>query len=73
MTFKIQFAIKDARNFAKSNLNTKEISNSHSKDFIRELCNVIAGYLKHTLSENNIQVGISLPLLARGFDDLFLT
>lgn len=73
ITFKVQFSIDMARNFATQVLGNhkNDISNSHSKDFIREFCNLVAGNIKNKLSENNIVVGISLPLLSRGFDDLF--
>lgn len=75
ITFKVQFSIMMARAYAESVLktDTQEISNSHSKDFIREFCNLLAGNIKNKLAENNIVVGISLPLLCRGFDDLFFS
>ncbi len=70
ITFKIQFSMDTARNLvAKSDKST--ISNSYAKDFIRELCNVIGGDIKFAFVQNNMDVGISLPLLCRGFDDLF--
>ena len=70
ITFKIQFSMDTARNLvAKSNKST--ISDSYSKDFIRELCNVIGGNIKFAFEQNDMNVGISLPLLCRGFDDLF--
>ncbi len=73
LTFKVQFSIEMARSYASEVLKNDRlgISNSHSKDFIRELCNLVAGNLKTKLAENNVTVGISLPLLSRGFDDLF--
>lgn len=75
ITFKVQFSISMARAFAESELKNEagEISNSHSKDFVREFCNLLAGTIKNKLSQNNINVGISLPLLSRGFDDLFFS
>lgn len=75
ITFKVQFSISMARGYAEGVIKTDagEISNSHSKDFIREFCNLLAGTIKNKLSENNINVGISLPLLSRGFDDLFFS
>ena len=75
ITFKVQFSIAMARAFADSGVknDSVEISNSHSKDFIREFCNLLAGNIKNKLAENNVAVGISLPLLSRGFDDLFFS
>ncbi len=73
ITFKVQFSIDMARTYAMQTFKnlTSEISNSHSKDFIREYCNMVAGYIKNALIHNSISVGVSLPLLCRGFDDLF--
>ena len=73
ITFKVQFSIDMARMYAMQTFKnlTGEISDSHSKDFIREYCNMVAGYVKNTLIHNSISVGVSLPLLCRGFDDLF--
>ena len=73
LTFKIQFSVEMARIFAQQTFKhvSHGISNSHSKDFVRELCNMVAGYLKTTLIHNKINVGVSLPLLCRGFDNFF--
>ncbi len=75
ITFKVQFSVAMARAYAGNGVqeNSHEISNSHSKDFIREYCNLLAGIIKNKLAENDIIVGISLPLLSRGFDNLFFT
>ena len=73
LTLNVQFSIAAARslvNFS-SQSGHQEISNSHSKDFIREFCNVTAGFIKSALGENKVVVGISLPLLCRGFDEFF--
>ena len=70
ITFKIQFSMDTARNLVAKN-DKSTISNSYSKDFIRELCNVIGGDIKFAFVQNNMNVGISLPILCRGFDDLF--
>ncbi len=73
LTFKVQFSIAMARGFAlqKGQTQSQSISNSHSKDFVREFCNLVAGNIKTQLADNKVNVGISLPILSRGFDDLF--
>lgn len=73
LTFKVQFSVNSARNYASQSFENPSdtISSSHSKDFIREYCNMVAGYIKNTLIHNSVSVGVSLPLLCRGFDDLF--
>jgi CheY-specific phosphatase CheX len=42
-----------------------------AKDFIKEFCNLSAGYLKKIFEDQAIDVGISLPLVIRGFDEVF--
>ncbi len=71
--FKVQFAIKTVNSFSKYTFqHVKEgVSNSQNKDFMREFCNMVAGYIKNTLINNNLTVGVSLPLLCRGFDNFF--
>ena len=73
ITFKVQFSIKTANEFSKHTFkHVKEaISNSQNKDFMREFCNMTAGYIKNTLINNGLVVGVSLPLLCRGFDNFF--
>lgn len=73
ITFKVQFSIKTANSFSKHTYkHVKEtVSNSQNKDFMREFCNMVAGYIKNTLINNDLAVGVSLPLLCRGFDNFF--
>ncbi|MFZ3230788.1 MAG: hypothetical protein WA160_11330 [Pseudobdellovibrio sp.] len=40
-------------------------------DFIKELTNLLGGALKRSLEASQIEIGLSLPLLIRGFDELF--
>ena len=71
LTIKIQFSTAMARSFVQNGQN-QAVPDSLSKDLIRELCNVIAGYVKQALADNQVLVMISLPLLSRGFDNFFL-
>ncbi len=73
VTFKTQFTTSTAKHFASLGRENKLISNTNSRDFIREYCNIMAGRLKQTFAKNQITTSISLPILCRGFDDLFFT
>jgi CheY-specific phosphatase CheX len=41
------------------------------QDFMREFSNVVAGATKNMFAENSLDVGVSLPLLTRGFDEVY--
>lgn len=49
----------------------EEISDQQSMDFIKELCNLTAGYIEQSFEQNDIPLGISLPLGTRGFYEIF--
>jgi hypothetical protein len=40
-------------------------------DFVKELANVLGGSVKRAMESAELQVGLSLPLSIRGFDELF--
>jgi len=40
-------------------------------DFVKELCNLTAGYLVQIFEDNDLHIGISLPLCTRGFYEIF--
>lgn len=40
-------------------------------DFVKELANVLGGSVKRAIEAAELQVGLSLPLSIRGFDELF--
>ena len=73
ITFKAHFMTEAAKFFAARPFQLKqdEVSQSRAIDFYREYVNLTAGNIKQVLAENKIQVGVSLPALARGFDDVF--
>ena len=48
-----------------------EISDKQSMDFVKELSNLIAGYLEQAFLGMNIPLGISLPLATRGYYEIF--
>ncbi len=47
------------------------ISDQQSMDFIKELCNLTAGYIEQAFEQKDISLGISLPLGTRGFYEVF--
>ena len=73
ITFKAHFMTDSARFFAMKayGIKSEEISKARVIDFFREYCNLTAGKLKIVLSNNKVSAGVSLPALARGFDEIF--
>jgi hypothetical protein len=55
----------------KKYLATKEVSIKKIDDYFLECCNLIAGRLKQSFAENDFNVGISIPIKTKGYDDLF--
>lgn len=49
----------------------KKIGASQIADFVREFCNLTAGNVKAILAQNKLDTGIGLPLVTRGFDEIF--
>lgn len=73
MTFKAQFSSDSARFFAHQayNVDESEVTIAQAEDFVREFCNTVAGHIKSGLVKNSVQVGLSLPTIARGFDNFY--
>jgi hypothetical protein len=73
VTFKTHFMLEAAQTFACKayQMESREVSQLRGKDFFREFCNLTAGHAKLVLAANDVRVGVSLPALARGFDDIF--
>lgn len=51
----------------------KEVNAKKIDDYFLESCNLIAGRLKQSLADHKFNVGISIPVKTKGFDDLFFT
>ena len=49
------------------------ISTQKIDDFFLECCNMVGGRIKQIFSEKNSNVGISIPIRTKGFDELFFT
>lgn len=73
LTFKVHFMTRNAKALAASTygLPAEQISMDQALDFMREFCNLMAGSYKQALSKIEVDSGISLPLLTRGFDQVF--
>ena len=73
IVFKAHFMTSAAQFFAsKIYKGPKEkIKSTQAIDFFKEFCGLTVGQLKLDLSKSNVRVGISLPGLIRGFDEVF--
>ncbi len=71
--FKAHYMSTAAKFYAgKTYASSKErISKNRALDFFKEYCNLTAGSIKIALAKCQVKVGISLPILARGFDEIF--
>lgn len=76
---KIHYNDSDMQALAKSVLKSDEIkitkktnvTTSYLEDFAKEFANLLGGSIKRSLDMCQFNNGLSLPLLVRGFDDLF--
>lgn len=73
IAFKVHFMSSSARVLAGSSVGAdpNDVPVSEANDFMQEYCNLVAGTVKNCLSEQGVQLGISLPFLVRGFEELF--
>jgi hypothetical protein len=72
--FKIFFDYETLRCVLKNRdvINTAiDLKDDTLKDFMREYCNLVGGYINAILEKLNIQTSMSLPLTLKGFDDFF--
>lgn len=74
VTFKVHFMSRQMRKIASKSLDTepKSIPYLDYTDFAKEFCNLLVGQLKNIMHKNKITIGISLPLITRGFDEIFI-
>jgi CheY-specific phosphatase CheX len=70
---KVHFNVKSSKKMASPiyGKSPEKLEVRQAKDFIKEFCNLSAGYLKKIFEDQAIDVGISLPLVIRGFDEVF--
>ena len=51
----------------------QDIGKELALDYMKEMFNVAAGRIKSHLAANNISIGISIPFITRGFDELLFS
>jgi hypothetical protein len=68
---KAHFNHKDSKPIARQLFGTEDIDDWKSFDVMKEYCNLTAGFLKKICIEQNIPVGISLPIVTLGFNEVF--
>ena len=75
ITFKAHFATHLAKNLAAPiyGKSTEELSDEQSLDFMKEFCNLSAGSIKRVLLNIEQKTGVSIPVVTRGFDELFFS
>jgi CheY-specific phosphatase CheX len=73
ITFKVHFNIKDIKKILEGSFAKpySEIEDDLATDFVKEFCNLTAGYIKQIFEKYELKSGISLPIVTRGFDDIF--
>lgn len=73
--FKAHYNVSELKVIAKDSIerNDKgEITDGAAADFMREFANLVGGVIKATLETVGIAAGVSLPLVTRGFDEIFV-
>ena len=75
ISFKVFFQVSDVKRLIFKSMKSKmaDISDDLVFDFMNEYCNLTAGLIQQSLSKQDIKAGISLPMVSRGFDDLYFS
>ncbi|MCG8336440.1 MAG: hypothetical protein MJE63_18180 [Proteobacteria bacterium] len=68
---KAHFNHKDSKPIARQLFGTEDIDDMKSFDVMKEYCNLAAGFIKKICIEQDIPVGISLPIVTLGFNEVF--
>jgi CheY-specific phosphatase CheX len=71
LIFKIHFTDELGKSFFQKVLKLANSTSQSVEDYFLESCNLLAGRIKQLLSDKNTNVGISIPIKTKGFDDLF--
>ncbi|MFK7824664.1 MAG: hypothetical protein AB8G05_10930 [Oligoflexales bacterium] len=74
-SFKIHYSQSLAQKIAAKQLGLllEEVNVEATNDFMREYCNLAAGYISDTFAYNNILTDISIPLITDGFDEVWFS
>ncbi|HND85137.1 MAG TPA: hypothetical protein PLU50_04980 [Pseudobdellovibrionaceae bacterium] len=73
--FKAHYNVSEMKVIAKDSIEKNEkgeITDIAAADFMREYANLVGGVVKATLETVGIAAGVSLPLVTRGFDEIFV-
>ncbi len=75
ITFRVFYNFPTLSDWARATFESQSeaISSNQIHDLAKEYCNLIAGQIKYSLGKNQVKVGMSLPFLSRGFDQVFLS
>ncbi len=74
LTLKVHYFLEEAKAFGAKAGATSDVAENAERlahDFIKEYCNLTAGKLKRVFEDQKLNIGISLPLITRGFDEVF--
>lgn len=73
VTFKAHFMLETAKSLAARiyGITSRPLTLREGTDFFREYCNLVAGDVKIALVHNKVDAAASLPILSRGFDEIF--
>jgi CheY-specific phosphatase CheX len=73
MNFRVHFNEEVAKQLALKIYAKKadDISTAQAVDFVKEFCNLVAGGVKRTMQDHQMQSLISMPLITRGSDEVF--
>lgn len=73
LTFKVHFSYVQLREIILGGEAERDRNRDRAKifDFMKEFCNQYGGAVKRAFGESKVELGISLPMLTRGFDEVF--
>ena len=71
MFFKFHFAISEVKELLSIRFPKEEFNDDRVKDYMKELCNLVAGKLKTKLSNAALKMGQSLPIGLIGYNEIF--
>ncbi len=74
IVFHVHFSLNSSKKLVRSIFKIepeKAIEDRKAIDFMKEYCNLVAGYVIHAFNQNSLTFGNSLPLSMRGFYEVF--
>lgn len=73
ITFKVHFMTETGAELSHKafSCSPEKVSFEKASDFMKEFCNMTLGLVKKVLAEHGLKSVLSLPLITRGFDEVF--